>query len=193
MGIKESIKSFKESENFWIGLLRDILFVISVVVLFSSVSWIALGLWSPMVAVESGSMIPHIQIGDIIFVESADRTEITTYETGNQTGYRSFDNYGDVILYRPYGKTDVTPIIHRAMKFVEKGDPMWSGGPNAPYAGYITKGDNKITNPFFDQQGSISLLQPVKKEWIIGAARFYRIPVLGCISLIPRGNFACFK
>ncbi len=79
------------------------------------------------------------------------------------------------------------------MYFVETGDPMWPGGPLAPHEGYITKGDNKVTNPSFDQQGGISFLQPVKKEWIIGAARFYRIPVLGCISLIPRGNFNCFK
>lgn len=70
---------------------------------------------------------------------------------------------------------------------------MWAGGPPAPYAGYITKGDNPDTNKYFDQQGSISYNQPVKKEWVIGVARFYRIPLAGCISLIPRGNFACFK
>ncbi len=173
--------------------MRDVIFVIAVVVVFSSVSHIALGLWTPMVAVESGSMIPHIQIGDIIFVESADRKEIITYMEGKQSNYISFDNYGDVILYRPYGREGVTPIIHRAMYYVETGEPMWSGGPPAPHAGYITKGDNSKTNPSFDQQGSISYLQPVKKEWIIGAARFIRIPILGCISLIPRGNFACLR
>lgn len=186
MGLKEKIIEFNESENFWIGLLRDILFVVSVVVIFASLSHIALGLYAPMVAVETGSMIPHIQIGDIIFVESVDRTEIITYETGKKTGYESFDYYGDVILYRPYGRADVTPIIHRAMYYVEKGEPMWAVGPPAPHAGYITKGDNTKTNPAYDQQGSISYLQPVKKEWIIGVARFYRVPVLGYVSLIPR-------
>jgi signal peptidase len=79
------------------------------------------------------------------------------------------------------------------MYHVEEGEPMWKDGPPAPYAGYITKGDNSETNPSYDQQGSISPLQPVKKEWIIGVARFYRVPLLGCISLIPRGNFACLK
>lgn len=186
MGLKEKIIEFNESENIWIGLLRDFLFVISVVAIFASVSHIALGLYAPMVAVESGSMIPHIQVGDIIFVESVDRTEIITYEKGNETGYSSFGEYGDVILYKPYGKEGVTPIIHRAMYYVEKGEPMWAGGPPAPYAGYITKGDNTRTNPAYDQQGSISYLQPVKKEWVIGVARFYRVPVLGYVSLIPR-------
>lgn len=186
MGLIEKIKEFNKSENPWIGLLRDFLFVISFVAVFASLSHIALGLWTPMVAVESGSMTPHIQIGDIIFVQSIDRTQIITYETGKETGYTSFDDYGDVILYKPKGMEGVTPIIHRAMYYVEEGEPMWPGGPPAPYAGYITKGDNTITNPAYDQQGSISYLQPVKKEWVIGVARFYRIPVLGYVSIIPR-------
>ncbi len=186
MGLIEKIKEFNESESFWIGLLRDFLFVISVVAIFASVSHIALGLYSPMVAVESGSMIPHIQIGDIIFVEGIDRTQIITYEKGKETGHSSFDDYGDVILYRPYGREGVTPIIHRARYCVDMGEPMWAGGPPAPHAGYITKGDNTKTNPAYDQQGSISYLQPVKKEWVIGVARFYRVPVLGYVSLIPR-------
>jgi len=186
MGLLEKIKKFNESENFWVGLLRDLIFVISVVAIFASVSQIALGLWAPMVAVESGSMIPHIQVGDIIFVESVERTKVITYEEGKENGYTSFSSYGDVILYRPYGREGVTPIIHRAMYYIEKGEPMWDGGPPAPHSGYITKGDNAQTNPAYDQQGSISYNQPVKKEWVIGVARFYRVPVLGYVSLIPR-------
>ncbi len=186
MRIKNKIKEFNESENFWVGLLRDFLFVISVVVIFASLSKIALGLWTPMIAVESGSMIPHIQIGDIVFIEGVDRAEIITYQEGKKIDYKSFNDYGDVILYKPYGREGVTPVIHRAMYYVEKGEQMWANGPPAPYAGYITKGDNNKTNPAFDQQGSISYMQPVKKEWVIGVARFYRVPVLGYVSLIPR-------
>ncbi|KAB2943416.1 MAG: signal sequence peptidase [Candidatus Methanoperedens nitroreducens] len=193
MDLKNIIKYFKESDSFWAGLLRDLVFVITVVVIFASVSKIALGLYTPMVAVESGSMIPHIQIGDIIFVESIDRTEIITNEAGKKLNYLSFDEYGDVILYKPRGMEGTTPIIHRAMYYINESEPMWPGGPLAPHAGYITKGDNSRTNAAYDQQGSISHLQPIKKEWVIGKARFGRVPLLGCISLIPRGNFACFK
>lgn len=193
MGIKEKIKDFRESDNIWIGLLRDFLFVLSVVVIFSSISYIALGQWSPMVAVESKSMVPHLNVGDIIFIESIDRREIITFETGEKTGYESFDYYGDVILYRRYGNEAGTPVIHRAMYYVETGEPLWVNGPPAPYAGYITKGDNNKTNPAFDQQGSISYLQPIKKEWVIGVARFRPIPLLGCVSLTLKGNLACFN
>ncbi len=52
----------------------------------------------------------------------------------------------------------------------------------APYSGYITKGDNVVTNKHFDQEGQISYLTPVKDEWIIGTAQ-YRIPYLGYIRL----------
>ncbi len=186
MHIKDKIKEFNESENFWVGIVRDFLTVIFVVAIFAAISHIAFGLWAPMVAVESGSMIPNIQIGDIIFVESINRTNITTYENGKGSGYTSFGDYGDVILYKPYGREGVTPIIHRARYYVEAGEPMWPGGPAAPHAGYITKGDNLKTNPSYDQQGSISFNQPVKKEWVIGVARFYRVPLLGYVSLIPR-------
>ena len=193
MNLREIIKYFRESDNFLIGLLRDFLFVLMVVVVFSSISYIALGRLSPMVAVESGSMIPHIQIGDIIFVESVDRTKIITYNEGKETGYSTFDEYGDVILYKPRGIDGVTPIIHRAMFYVNQGEQMWPGGPPAPFAGYITKGDNEKTNSVYDQQGSISPRIPVKPEWVIGVARFDRIPWLGCISLASRGIFTCFN
>jgi signal peptidase len=193
MELKDRIKYFKESENFWIGLLRDFLFVLIVVVIFSSISYIAMGRFSPMVAVESGSMKPHIQIGDIIFVESVNRTKIVTYNEGKETGYSTFNEYGDVILYKRLGRDGETPIIHRAMYYVKEGQPMWPGGPSAPFAGYITKGDNPKTNSDYDQQGSISPYIPVKPEWVIGVARLDRIPWLGCVSLASRGIFTCFK
>ncbi len=190
MSFLEKIRKFYHSDNFWAGLFRDVVFVLAVVAIFSSASQIIFGLWTPMVAVESESMVPHIQIGDIIFMQSAERTGIVTQNDGKQNGYTSFEDYGDVILYKPFGRVDKTPIIHRAMYYVEKGEPMWSGGPPAPHAGYITKGDH---NPSYDQKGSISYLQPVKKEWITGVARISRVPLLGCISLVARGNLVCFQ
>ena len=79
MGIKETIKKVTESDNSWVGLFRDLLFVLIVVAIFASISYIFLGRFSPVVAVESKSMVPHLNIGDIIFIESADRSKIVTY------------------------------------------------------------------------------------------------------------------
>ena len=186
----EKIRKFYHSDSFLAGLFRDLVFVFVVVAVFSFASQVIFGLWTPMVAVESESMVPNIQIGDIIFMESMERTGVITNTEGLQKNYTSFGEYGDVILYKPFGMGDRTPIIHRAMYYVETGEPMWRGGPPAPHAGYITKGDH---NPSYDQKGSISYLQPVKKEWITGVARISRVPILGCISLAARGNFVCIN
>lgn len=175
--------SVQGQENAWVSLGKDLMSVVAVLIIFMVLSKLVFGLWTPMVAVESGSMEPHMQIGDIIFIKSTDKANITTYEEGKKTGYESFQNYGDVILYRPYGEQGVTPIIHRAMYRVEAGEPMWENGPVAPYSGYITKGDNVVTNQHFDQEGQISYETPVKDEWIIGTAQ-YRIPYLGYVRLI---------
>jgi len=193
MELRKKIEYFKESDNFWIGLFRDFLSVLMVFVMLSLLFYITMGRFSPAVAVESGSMIPHIQIGDLIFVNSADRSKIITYDEGKEMDYSTFDEYGDVILYKPRGKEGVTPIIHRAMYYVNAGEPMWPGGPAAPFAGYITKGDNPKTNSAYDQQGSISPHPPVKPEWVIGVARFEPIPLLGCVPLVLRGTFTCFE
>lgn len=182
MELPDSIRQFKESENFWISLARDIISVIAILAAFAILSQIIFGLWTPMVAVESSSMEPHMNIGDIIFIQSIDRTEVITYGSAPQD-YISFGMPGDVILYRPYGQEGVTPIIHRAMYYVEEGEPMWENGPVAPHSGYITKGDNEKTNKYYDQQGMVSYMTPIKEEWIIGVAR-YRIPYLGYVRLL---------
>jgi signal peptidase len=196
------------------GFVADVLFVVVVVGTISIISELALGLWTPMVAVESGSMIPNLNIGDIVVVQGASRTQVVTWEEAESTGYKAFNLPGDVILYRPYGKERLslidqglmllgipsppdkaTPIIHRALRWVEKGQPMWEGGPPAPVSGYITKGDHNsvidqragrvvgVSNDTYLVEG-ISYLTPVKKEWVIGVARL-RIPLVGYVRLIP--------
>lgn len=171
-----------EEKSSWVSLGKDLLSVVGILIAFMVLSQLVFGLWTPMVAVESGSMEPHMQIGDIIFIKNIDRVDLVTNEEGKKTEYMSFKDYGDVILYRPYGQEGVTPIIHRAMYRVEAGETMWEGGPIAPHSGYITKGDNNITNQHFDQEGQISYNEPIKDEWIIGTAQ-YRIPYLGYIRL----------
>lgn len=150
------------------GFVKDLIFVVVVVGTISLLSQLILGVWTPMVAVESGSMVPNLNIGDIIVVQGASRTAVIPWEVAEETGYKAFNLPGDVILYRPYGKETLnlldqikmllgrppsadkaTPIIHRALNYVDEGEPMWEGGPAAPFSGYITKGDH---NEVIDQQ-----------------------------------------
>jgi signal peptidase len=158
------------------------------------------GVWPPMVAVESGSMEPHMHKGDLVFITDTGRfapdaaregTGVVTREVGRETGYRKFGNHGSVIVYDNPGEAG-PPVIHRAQFWVDEGE-NWYDDANpdyvsaddcgemrncpAPNAGFVTKGD---ANAQYDQVNGIS--GPVKPEWIVGIARV-RIPYLGWVRL----------
>lgn len=176
----------QKAKAFAIGLLRDIAVAVLIVAVIASIGYALTGTWRIAFAVESESMLPHIHVGDLVFVQAPSRTEIITKEEGKEVGYKSFGDYGDVIIYRPNGLSSVSPIIHRAIRWVEAGEPMWESGPPAPHAGYITKGDN---NPTYDQ--ALLKLEPVRPEWVIGVAKF-RIPYVGYARLIFEFVFVPF-
>ncbi|MDI6888531.1 MAG: signal peptidase I [Methanocellales archaeon] len=162
-------------KSFWIGLAKDVVFAVTVVAVIASLAYLLAGTWPVMVAVESGSMMPHMYRGDVVFIQGISRTNIITYRVGKEINYTSFGDYGDVIVYRPDGNPNVMPIIHRAMYWVDVGD-MVPDGARAPHSGYITKGDH---NSGYDQPG---LSGPVKPEWIVGVAKA-RIPWIGYFRL----------
>jgi signal peptidase len=174
-----------------VELLKDLVSTLIIVAVIIGAGIAITGAWPFMVAVESGSMEPHILKGDVIFLFSPDRVGITTWKEGKETGYRSFEDYGDVIIYKPNGHGK--PIIHRAIAYVHKGDkiPILYNGKlvysdfTAENDGYITQGDNRYTNPKPDQLAILNgeKIKPVKKEWIIGVAKF-RIPIIGYFRLI---------
>lgn len=159
---------------------NDILFILVICMMFGSF-YVIFGTFMPMAVVVSESMSPHMEKGDIIFY--TDISKVDKIGTYDKKSSKSFENYGDVILYKPFGKDGVTPFVHRAMYYVNQDDEMWPGGSKAPHAGYITKGDNIGTNRQYDQQLDISRGNPIKREWIVGVARF-RIPYIGYIRLM---------
>lgn len=158
------------------GMVKDLVSTVAIVGMVALIVYALAGTWPAMVAVESGSMTPNIHIGDIVFIQCPSRVEITTYYVGKGCGYRTFGEYGHVIVFKPNGDPYVTPIIHRAMYWVDIGDRM-PGDELAPHAGYITRGDD---NPDYDQP---NLSGPVKPEWIIGVA-WDRLPYIGYIRLV---------
>ncbi len=167
------------------------------------------GVWPPLVAVESGSMQPNMEKGDLVFVMEEQRfaPEYATADTGVVThqdavghDYRQVGGLGDVIVYKPYGNARETPVIHRAHLWVDDGE-NWFAKANpdyvdasscdelrncpAPHAGFITKGDNSVTNDYYDQARGIS--SPVKPAWVKGTAE-YRLPYLGWVRLTFAGT-----
>ncbi len=87
--------------------------------------------WPPVYVVESDSMqhgssdvLGVINTGDLVLAQRIPLGQITPYVVGVQTGYSTYGEAGDVILYNANGQGS-TPIIHRAILFLEW-DPVSS-------------------------------------------------------------------
>jgi len=185
LAFREIVRTFMKSNNFWISLARDIVYAFSAVAVIAGALYLYAGVWPPLVSVSGTSMYPHMHDGDLILIQGIDKSKIVTYADAQGTGYSTFGGPGDVIVYQPFGRKDMTPVIHRAMYQVNASDPMWNGSVDAPNSGFITQGDN---NFLYDQSTGICPNTPIKDDWILGVAKL-RIPYLGYVrslfSFIP--------
>lgn len=184
------IEQIRTSSNPVVSFGRDVAWAVAVVGVIALVLFLVSGTWPAVVAIESESMVPNMNIGDLVFVAAPDRFgPLQTFQEGEVSGYEKYNRPGDVIIYRPNGDGSVHPIIHRAMMWVEgnetvqiplNGRTVWY---TAPHEGYVTWGDN---NPAPDQLSVYrevgGQIEPVKKEWVIGKALF-AIPFLGYLPL----------
>ena len=185
--------------------LREMLSSVAIVLVLGLILFAVSGVWPPMVAVESGSMEPNMEVGDLVLVTEPGRFApdaagndigVVTHEAGVAAEYRTFGSYGSVVIFQPPGRT-ASPIIHRAMFRVEEGenwydraDDRYHNAANceelrhcpAPHGGFITLGDN---NGQYDQASGLSA--PVKADWVTGVARL-RVPYLGYVRLIATGQ-----
>ena len=193
--------------------VRDVLTSVAIVLAIGVLLFAVSGVWPPMVAIESGSMEPNMERGDLVFIVDNGRfvpeaavdtpdgsTGVVPADVAAERGRTTFDRPGDVIVFRPNGNGGQTPIIHRAMLWVEadenwydRADPEATGGAEdcaalhhcpAPHAGFITKGDNGVTNANYDQASRLSA--PVRPGWIVGTAEI-RVPYLGHVRLLFSG------
>jgi signal peptidase len=131
------IEQFRTSDHWAVSLARDILWVVCVVGAIAIALYLICGTWPAVVTIESESMVPHLNKGDLVVVVEKDRFgDLQTWDDGKASGYKKYSDYGDVIIYRPNGYTDFWakigllpfsgqhPIIHRAMTWIEPGTPV---------------------------------------------------------------------
>jgi signal peptidase len=219
--IKNNFLKFWRSDNEKISIIRDILVAFLVVFIILIILWSYTGQWfgAPMVAIESGSMmhldedfgrIGYIDAGDmVLLVKVNNKSDILTRgsDFGGEKakgigGFQSYGDFGDVVIYKKYGRTDEDQIIHRAICWVEVNEDNTYSVPEyglfdvnsisinelglityrPSHSGFITQGDNPITNDRCDQAGGICS-EPIKPEWITGKARF-ELPWIGTINLL---------
>lgn len=198
------VRWFLNSDDGAVVVTRDIASSVAIVAVIGLLLFGISGVWPPLVAVESGSMEPNMERGDLIFIVDDDRfvgddpiegTGIVTAESGLENGHERFGESGDVIIFRPDGDDHRTPVIHRAHFWVEEdenwidradedfvGDATCDDVQTCPanHAGFVTKGD---ANSGYDQYQSGARTDVVKDEWVTGKA-IVRIPWLGHIRLI---------
>jgi signal peptidase len=134
--VKKVIKIVKGLRGFICAALI-VLIIVGALVLYS-------GAWPPLVVIESRSMqhsstesfIGTIDTGDMVILKKVGSSgEVRTYLDSLADGYQTYGEYGDVIVYRPYGSDSRTPIIHRALFRMEYNSS--GGGFDIPVLGEI--------------------------------------------------------
>jgi len=219
---KDLFLRFWRSDNEKISLIRDVIVALLVVFIILMALWAYTGQWfaAPMVAIESGSMMHEdepfgrlgtIDAGDmVLLVKVNGRDDVVTRggdfggaKAKSEGGLKTYSEYGDVIVYKKYGRSDEDQIIHRAMCWIEYNeiyetytveeyglynktsltiDELGLMSYQPSHSGFITQGDNPITNNRCDQAGGICS-EPIKPEWITGKARS-ELPWIGTINLL---------
>lgn len=161
-------KKWKELNEGWKGTVLYCILGICFAILVHSISGILLGTSLPIVTVSSESMVPTLNVGDVVIIKGEEEY-----------------NPGDIIVFDGW---EDEPIIHRIVAIVEDGKIKrfdgWNGLDDeslkklAEGKGkiYITKGDN---NANCDQY----VFPPVEESRIYGKA-VTKIPYIGWVKIL---------
>ncbi|UCE73140.1 MAG: S26 family signal peptidase [Methanomassiliicoccales archaeon] len=162
---EEDKKPFRSA--LW-DVIKDVAIAFIIVLIIIGSIYIYTGNWPPVVVVESDSMqhsddesfLGVIDTGDLVLVKSIEsEDDVVSYMKGKRIGHETYSEYGDVLIYRKNGYTDITPVIHRALIWVEYNE---TGGSfdipelqyhDAPEEWYVVSGENR----WYDLSGTIVL------------------------------------
>jgi len=146
-----------DRRDFLIFLARDVLFAVALVGVVIGALFAYAQVWPPMVVVESGSMqhshsqsyLNVIDTGDLVLLQSVgSSSNIVTYVEGRASGYETYSNYGDVIVFhQPGTSAGSTPIIHRAIIYVDAPSAYPLGGVDAPSLDSFPPNEWSATHP----------------------------------------------
>lgn len=82
--------------------------------------------WPPLYVVESSSMqhgtndnVGLINTGDLVLAQQIPTSSIRPYVVGLASGYTTYGEYGDVLLYHASGDVGPAPIVHRALLYLQ--------------------------------------------------------------------------
>jgi signal peptidase len=109
-------------------ILKDVIIAFIIVMIIIGGIYLYTGNWPPVVVVESKSMqisdtesfLGVIDTGDLVLVKSIEsENDVISYIEGKRVGHETYSAYGDVLIYNKNGYEDITPVIHRAIIWLE--------------------------------------------------------------------------
>lgn len=121
---------------------RDTLIAIAIIVMSFLGVYAGIGLYSghdPQFSVVTSQSMQHndkesmlgvIDTGDMVLVRDKSKVDIQTYIQGYETGYTSFGDYGNVIIYKTESGRN---IIHRVFLFLEVKEDGFGKYASIPY------------------------------------------------------------
>ena len=106
------------------SLFFEPLVALAIIVVLLVSLWAYTQNWPPVYVVESNSMqhgpsdrLGLINAGDMVLAQKIPFPQITTYVDALPSGYSTYGEPGDVVLYWPNGQGS-TPVIHRALLYL---------------------------------------------------------------------------
>lgn len=153
----------------WLGIFFYVMMGIIVALSVHQISGVALGTGLPIVTVSSESMVPNLNVGDIVIIRGE-----KTYELGDIIVFEGWET--EPIIHRIVAKTD-GELVDKLEGWNELTDEYIIEMSQGRGKIYITKGDN---NPRCDQ---CAKRLPVKESNVYGKA-VARIPYLGWVKIL---------
>lgn len=176
--------------------IKPVAIALIVVALILGSLFLYTGNWPPMVVVESGSMqhsssyayLGDLNIGDVVLVKKvSSASQVNTYVSGEASGYSTYGEYGNVIIYRPYGSNSVTPIIHRAILYLEYNST--GGGYDVPSLGNIPASQWYVMSP----GGNTHSIYNVKYDiTLLNVGYPHTAAVIPITSFVGKANYSGF-
>ncbi len=109
-------------------IVQDVIIAFVIVMIIIGAIYLYTGNWPPVVVVESKSMqhsndesfLGVIDTGDLVLVKSIEsEKDVVSYMKGKRIGHETYSEYGDVLIYQKNGYGEITPVIHRAIVWLE--------------------------------------------------------------------------
>jgi signal peptidase len=158
---------------------KDVIIAILVVIgIFLSLYAYA-QVWPPLVVIESGSMqhgdvshIGTIDTGDIVIVKKVySEDDVVSYVEGRMKDYKTYGDYGDVIIYKCNGEL----IIHRSIVYLHWNGHEWKirGFENNHYPSWlkVTRDYITITDVGYEHKKIVINLQKLNPN-VVGRDGF---------------------